>query len=123
MFLCVKILSSEFYFLAAFTAELAPFSISYPPRNAQAAESAYAGTAPVAMSLGATRLMWGSAGLNSRVGRLWSPSLVLLSCVSSWAWFWVWSTFLRFCAVVLFATVLGKPVSSGRITGRTLRGF
>lgn len=44
MFLCVKILSSEFYFLAAFTAELPPFSISHPPSNAQAAQSTYVGT-------------------------------------------------------------------------------
>lgn len=119
IFLCVKILSWEFYFLTVFTAELAPFSINYPPSNAQAAQSAYAGTVRVVMSLGATQLVWGSADLNSHVSRLWLPSLVFLSCVSFWAWFWVWSMFLGFCAVVLFAAVLGKPVSSGRIMGKT----
>lgn len=74
--LCAKMLSSEFYFLAVFTAELAPFSISYPSSNTQAAQIAYVGTGNlvlvgVAMSLGATQLTCSSAGLNSRVSRLW----------------------------------------------------
>lgn len=99
MFLSVRMLSSEFYFLAVFTAELAHFSISYPPSNAQTTQSAYAGTGRVAMSLCATQLMWGSAGLNSHVNRLWSPSLVLLFCESSWTWFGVWSAFLCSCPV------------------------
>lgn len=94
MFLSVRMLSSEFHFLVVFTAELAPFSISYLPSYARATQSAYAGTVWVAVSLGATQLMWGSAGLNSHVSRLWSPSLVLLSCESSWTWFGVWSTFM-----------------------------
>lgn len=74
--LCVKMLSSRFYFLTVFTAELAPFSISYPPSNTQAAQSAYVGTGDlllvrVAMPSGATQLTWSSAGLNSCVSSLW----------------------------------------------------
>lgn len=51
--------SSEFYFLTVVTAELAPFSLSYPSSNTQAAQSACVGTGDlllvrVAVSLGAT---------------------------------------------------------------------
>lgn len=67
--LCVKMQSSEVYFLAVSTAELAPFSISYPSGYSQAAQSV--GTVRVAMSLGAPQLMWCRAGLNSCVSRLW----------------------------------------------------
>lgn len=62
--LCVKIPSSEFYFLAVSTAELAPFSISYPSGYTQAAQSV--GTVGEAMSLGAPQPMWCSC-----VSRLW----------------------------------------------------
>lgn len=73
--LCVKMPSSEFYFLTVVTAELAPFSLSYPSSNTQAAQSACVGTGDlllvrVAVSLGATQLMWSSAGLSSCVSRL-----------------------------------------------------
>lgn len=74
--LCVKMPSSEFYFLAVVTAELAPSSISYPSSNTQAAQSVYVGTGDLllvrgAVSLGATQLVWSSSGLSSCVSRLW----------------------------------------------------
>lgn len=63
--LCVRMPSSEFYFLAVSTAELAPFSISsYPSAYTQAAQSI--GTVGVAMSLGSPQLLWCSC-----VSRLW----------------------------------------------------
>lgn len=42
--LCIKLPSSQFYFLAVFTAELAPFSSSHSLSNTQAAQRAYVGT-------------------------------------------------------------------------------
>lgn len=69
--LCVKMPSSEFYFLVVFTAELAPFSISYPSSNTQATQGTYVGTVLVTMSLGAIQLMQSRIGLNICVSRLW----------------------------------------------------
>lgn len=66
----MKMPSSQFYFLAVFTAELGPFSISHSSSNTQAAQRAYVSTDDllltwVVMSLEASQqmLMVFSSGL------------------------------------------------------------
>lgn len=116
--------SSQFYFVAVFTAESAPSSISHSSSNTEAAQRAYVGTDDLlltwaVMSLEANQhmLMVFSSGLPisySYTGDLllvWTTTLAgsdsflsLLAlpsfCPHSWTWFWVWSTSLGFCAVV-----------------------
>lgn len=41
---CIKMPSSQFYFVAVFTAESAPSSISHSSSNTEAAQRAYVGT-------------------------------------------------------------------------------
>lgn len=75
--------SSQFYFLAVFTAELAPFSISHPSSNTRAAQRAYAGTDHllltwVVMSLEASQLtvMVFTSGLSTLYSYTGDPLLV-----------------------------------------------
>lgn len=131
--------SSWFYFLAVFTAELAPFIISHSSSNTRAAQRAYVGTDDI---LSGNVLRSQPAQVNGFY--IWTVSHTVTLVICCWSegcgslhhghcppsvlapalGFGLENILGVLCGCSLFVTVWGKPVSFlERIMGRSLGDF